>query len=147
VRTGRCQTLLCGEGMGEGTGAMEGTVVGGDRGEPYAGRTTKRLTGGAGLPAGVSARERAAVRCGRLISERERERGAGCARARSRPELGRRGGRGREGGEAAAAWAGFSPVRGGREFLFFFLFSNSYIHFLYSFLLTINLVDNLGAGK
>ena len=43
--------------MGEGTGAMEGTAVGGDRDEPYAGRTTKRLTGGAGLPAGVSARE------------------------------------------------------------------------------------------
>jgi hypothetical protein len=41
-------------GVGEGTGAMEGTTVGGDRDEPYAGRTTKRLTGGAGLPAGVS---------------------------------------------------------------------------------------------
>jgi hypothetical protein len=80
--------------MGEGTGAMEGTTVGGDRDKPYVGRTTKRLTGGAGLPAGVSARERAAGRWGRLVSERERERerGAGCASARSRPEMGRKGG-------------------------------------------------------
>jgi hypothetical protein len=76
ARTGRCQTLLCGEGMGEGTGEMEGTSVGGDCDEPYAGRTTKRLTGGAGLPAGVSARERAAGEWGRLVSEREREHGA-----------------------------------------------------------------------
>jgi hypothetical protein len=36
---------------------MEGTVVEGDRDESYVGRTTRRLTGGAGLPAGVSARE------------------------------------------------------------------------------------------
>jgi hypothetical protein len=76
ARTGWCQTLLCGEGMGEGTGEMEGTSVGGDCDEPYAGRTTKRLTGGAGLPAGVSARERAAGEWGRLVSEREREHGA-----------------------------------------------------------------------
>jgi hypothetical protein len=59
--------------MGEGTGAMEGTAVGGDRDEPYTGRTTKRLTGGAGLPAGVSARGRATGRWGQLVSERERE--------------------------------------------------------------------------
>jgi hypothetical protein len=32
-------------------------VVEGDRDEPYAGRMTGRLTGGDGLPAGVSARE------------------------------------------------------------------------------------------
>jgi hypothetical protein len=38
--------------------------------------------------------------------------------------------RGREGGKAAAAWAGFSPARG---VLFFFLFSNSYIHFFIFF--------------
>jgi hypothetical protein len=44
--------------------------------------------------------------------------------------MGRKGGkRGREGGKAVAV----SPARVG--FLFFFLFSNSYIHFLYSFLL------------
>jgi hypothetical protein len=51
--TGRCQTSLCGEKTEEGTEVM----AGGDRGEPYAGRTTKRLTGGAGLPVGASARE------------------------------------------------------------------------------------------
>jgi hypothetical protein len=130
---GRCQTLLCGEGLGEGTAAMEGTAVGGDRDEPYAGRTTKRVTGGAGLPAGVSARERAAGRWGQLVSERERERGAGCARARSRPEMGQKGGnRGREGGRRPRHGLDSAQL-GGREFLFFF--SNSYIHFLYSFLL------------
>jgi hypothetical protein len=67
-----------------GMGAMEGTTVGGDRDEPYVGRTTKRLTGGVGLPAGVSARERAAGRWGRLVSERKRECGAGCAREAGR---------------------------------------------------------------
>jgi hypothetical protein len=70
---------------------MEGTTVEGDRDEPYVGRTTKRLTGGAGLPAGVSARERAAGGCGRLVSERERERGA-AARARKQAENGPKGG-------------------------------------------------------
>jgi hypothetical protein len=79
---------------------MERTVVGGDRDEPYAGRTTRRLTGGAGLPAGVSARERAAGGWGRFVNERERERRAGWRARGSRPEMGRgRGGgsRGREG--------------------------------------------------
>jgi hypothetical protein len=133
ARTGRCQTLLCGEGIGEGTGVMEGTMVGGDRDEPYAGRTTKRLTGGAGLPAGVSTRERAAGRWGRLVSERERERArSGCARV----------GAGRqwaEGGGGSAGARGERLPRHGLDsaqlggFLFFFLFSNSYIHFLYSF--------------
>jgi hypothetical protein len=52
-RTGRCQTSLCGEKTEEGTEVM----AGGDRGEPYAGRTMKLLTGGAGLPVGASARE------------------------------------------------------------------------------------------
>jgi hypothetical protein len=108
--------------MGEGTGAMEGTSVGGDRDEPYAGRTTKRLTGGAGLPAGVSARERAAGGWGRLVSERERERGA-AARARKQAGNGLKGGsRGRNGGGVAAAWAGFSPARGERVSLFLFIF-------------------------
>jgi hypothetical protein len=51
--TRRCQTSLCGEKTEEGTEVM----AGGDRGEPYAGRTTKRLTGGAGPPVGASARE------------------------------------------------------------------------------------------
>jgi hypothetical protein len=109
---------------------MEGTAVGGDRDEPYAGRTTKRLTGGAGLPAGVSARERATGGWGRLVSERERERGA-AARVRKQARNGLKGGgsRGREGG-AAAGWAGFSLARGERVSLFLFIFP-----FLYPFLL------------
>jgi hypothetical protein len=55
----------------------------GDSGESYARRTTKRLTDGAGLPAGGSTRERAAGRWDQLVSERERERGerSGCAHA------------------------------------------------------------------
>jgi hypothetical protein len=73
ARTGRCPTSLCGEKTEEGTEVM----AGGDRGEPYAGRTTKRLTGGAGLPVGAGARERAAGRWGWLVSEREAECGAG----------------------------------------------------------------------
>jgi hypothetical protein len=63
-----------GDGRGDGDG--------GDGGESYARRTTKRLTGGAGLPAGGSARERAAGRWGRLVSKRERgSRAAARARA------------------------------------------------------------------
>jgi hypothetical protein len=105
--------------MGEGMGVMEGTAVGGDRDEPYAGRTTTRLTGGAGLPAGVSVRERAADRWGRFVSERERERRAGWRACRSRPKMGR--------GEGVAGVRGERPRHGldsaqlgGRGFLFFF---------------------------
>jgi hypothetical protein len=83
--------------MGEGTRAMEGTTVGGDRDESYAGRTTKRLTGGAGLPAGVSARERAAGGWGRLVSERERG-AAACVEAGRKWAEGGGGSRGRKGG-------------------------------------------------
>jgi hypothetical protein len=60
--------------MRRGDRAMEGTVVGGDRDEPYAGRTTGRLTGGAGLPAGVSARESDGESGWRVGSARQRER-------------------------------------------------------------------------
>jgi hypothetical protein len=63
ARTGRCQTPLCGEGMGDG-----GDDDGGDGGASYARKTTQWLTGGAGLPARGSAREGAAARWGRLIS-------------------------------------------------------------------------------
>jgi hypothetical protein len=107
---------------------MEGTTVGGDRDEPYAGRTTKRLTGGAGLLAAVSARERATGGWGRLVSEREREHGAA-----ARAEAGRKWAEG--GGESRAQGGEWprhgldSAQLGGRGFLFFFLFSNSYIHF------------------
>jgi hypothetical protein len=82
-----------GDGRGDGDG--------GDGGESYTRRTTKRLTGGAGLPAGGSARERAAGRWGRLVSERERG-GAERLRAReSGPAMGQKGGeaRARGGGD------------------------------------------------
>jgi hypothetical protein len=116
-----------GDGRGDGDG--------GDGGESYARRTTKRLTGGAGLPAGGSARERAAGRWGRLVSERERERGrgAGCARARNRPEMGRKGrSTGARGGSGRGM--GWIQPSKGEGFLFFFLFSNSYFHFCIFFL-------------
>jgi hypothetical protein len=67
-------------------GDGRGDDDGGDGGASYARKTTKRLTGGAGLPARGSVREGVAGRWGRLVSERERERererGArsGCAR-------------------------------------------------------------------
>jgi hypothetical protein len=105
-----------GDGRGDGDG--------GDGGESYTRRTTKRLTGGAGLPAGGSARERAAGRWGRLVSERERG-GAERLRAReSGPAMGQKGGeaRARGGGTAAAAWARSSPARGRRVFSFTFYF-------------------------
>jgi hypothetical protein len=103
-----------GDGRGDGDG--------GDGGESYARRTTKRLTGGAGLPAGGSARERAAGRWGRLISERERGSEA-AARARERADNGPKGRRSAGArGEAAAAWARSSPTRGERVFSFTFYF-------------------------
>jgi hypothetical protein len=46
--------------------------------------------------------------------------------------------RARGGEEAAAVWAESSPARGD-GFLFFFLFSNSYLPFLYFFFLLNNL--------
>jgi hypothetical protein len=108
-----------GDGRGDGDG---GDGDGGDGGASYARRAMKRLTGGAGLPARESAREGAAGRWGRLISEREGGEWGSCARAGAGRQLGQKGGeRGRE-GEAAAAWAGFSPA-GGRGFsLFLFIF-------------------------
>jgi hypothetical protein len=123
-RTERCQTSLCGEKTKEGTEAM----AGGDRDEGTAGKTMKRLTSGATLPVGViasEARDGAADGWGRLVRERERERvQGGLARAREQAGNGPRGGsRGREGGRAAAAWAGFSPAEGGKGFsLFIFIF-------------------------
>jgi hypothetical protein len=121
ARTGRCRTLQCGEGMGEGTAiegtAMEGTAV------SYVRKTTTRLTGGAGLPARGSARERVAGRWGWLVSERVRGGASGCARG-SEPAIGSKGGSAARGrGEAAAAWAGFGPA-GGEAFSFSFYFLN-----------------------
>jgi hypothetical protein len=101
-----------GDGRGDGDG--------GDGGESYARRTTKRLTGGAGLPAGGSARERAAGRWGRLVSKRERGSRA-AARARAGQQWAEREEKcGREGGgPAPAAGAGPSPARGEKGFLFY----------------------------
>jgi hypothetical protein len=104
-------------------GDGRGDDNGGDGGELYARRTTKRLTGGASLPAGGSARERAAGRWVRLVSERDWGSGA-AARAR---ETGRKWAeRGRNvgaRGESGRAWAGFSPANRGAGFsLFLFIF-------------------------
>jgi hypothetical protein len=96
---------------------------GGDGGASYVRKTTKRLTGGAGLPARGSAREGVAGRWGRLVSEREGGEHGAATRVRERAGNGSKGGeaRARGGGEAAAAWVGFIPV-GGRAFSFSFYF-------------------------
>jgi hypothetical protein len=133
ARTGRCPTSLCGEKTAEGTEVM----AEGDRDGPYAGRGKKddEVADSWGRSASGSerARERAAGGWGRFVSERERAQG-GLARAREQAGNGPRGGsRGREGGEAAAAWAGFGPARGeGFSFSFYFLILYP---FLYLFLL------------
>jgi hypothetical protein len=57
-----------GDGRGDGD---RGDGDGGDGGASYARKTTKWPTGGAGLPARGGAREGAAGRWGRLVSERE----------------------------------------------------------------------------
>jgi hypothetical protein len=83
----------------------------------------KRLTGGAGLPVGAGARERAAGRWGWLVSEREAGCGAGW-RARRQAGDGPREEeeRGREGGRPRV-WAGSRPSRGRGGFsLFLFTF-------------------------
>jgi hypothetical protein len=125
-------------GDGRGDGAMERTVVGGDCDEPYAERTTGRLTGGVGLPAGVSARECDGESGWRVGSarQRERERAQGrLARARRQAGDGPKGGvAGARGGKRPRHGLDSAEL-GGRGFLFFFLFSNFYIHFYILFLL------------
>jgi hypothetical protein len=107
---------------------------GGDGSASYAGRTTKRLTGGAGLPARGSAREGVAGRWGRLVSERERGGSAERLRARgSGPAIGRKGKRGRE-EEGRRPRHGPDSAQQGKSFLFFFLFSNSHFHFFEQFI-------------
>jgi hypothetical protein len=83
----------------------------------------KRLTGGAGLPVGASARERAAGRWGWLVSEREAGCGAGWRARGGKPEVGReRRSAGARGGRPRV-WAGSRPSRGGEGFsLFLFTF-------------------------
>jgi hypothetical protein len=104
-----------GDGRGDGDG--------GDDGASYVGRTTKRLTSGAGLPARGSAREGVTGRWGRLVSERG---GGSAERLHTRgsgPAMGRKGEtRARGGGEAATAWVGFGPTGGRRAFYFSFYF-------------------------
>jgi hypothetical protein len=89
-RRGRGGAKLSCAGRGDGDG--------GDGGESYARRTMKWLTGGAGLPARGSAREGAAGRWGRLVSEREGGERGGCARAVGGRQWVVRGECGREGG-------------------------------------------------
>jgi hypothetical protein len=109
-------------------------MAGGDRDEPYAGRTTKRLTSRATLPVGVIASEGEgwgeADGWGRFVSEREAERGAGLRARGGRPEMGRERRMSAGAREDEAAGLGReSAQQGGRVFLFFFLFSNSYFPF------------------
>jgi hypothetical protein len=96
---------------------------GGDGGASYVRKTTKRLTGGAGLPARGSAREGVAGRWGRLVSEREGGEHGAAARARERAGNGPKGGkRGRE-GEGRQPWHGSdSAQQGGELSLFPFIF-------------------------
>jgi hypothetical protein len=104
--------------MGAGTEVM----AGGDRDEPYAGRTTKRLTGGAGLPAGVSARESG----WRVGSAHQRERGghrAGWRARGSRLEMGRgEGVAGARGGKRPRHELDSAQLGGGEGFSFSFYF-------------------------
>jgi hypothetical protein len=119
-----------GDGRGDDDG---GDGDGGDDGESYARRTTKRMTGGASLPAGGSTRERAAGRWDRLVSGREREGRAERLRVRgSRPAMGRKGvSAGARGGEGGRGMGRIQPSWGGEGFLFFFLFYNSHFNFCF----------------
>jgi hypothetical protein len=123
ARTGRCQTFLCGEGMGRGRGRWsEVTAV-----KPYEVRTTGWLTGGASLPAGAVASEGE----GAGTNEWGRRVSGARARARSGPEVGRGGGsRERERGKRPRA--GNDPARGGRVSLFLFIFQILFL-FLHPF--------------
>jgi hypothetical protein len=121
ARTGRCRTLLCGEGMGEGTEiegtTMEGTAV------SYVRKTTTRLTGRTGLPARGSARERVASRWGWLVSERVR---GARKRLRTRERAGYWAERGKHGARERGGGRGMGriwPSRG-EAFSFSFYFLN-----------------------
>jgi hypothetical protein len=127
---------------------MEGTAVGGDRGEPYAGRTTKRLTGGASLQ-WERARERERLAGGAGLSVRGKQ---SAERAGVRAEAGRRwaergGGARARGGRGRGFVPGIGPTEGGKFFFFFFL-PSQLISYLFLFLFAQNyLVDILGVGK
>jgi hypothetical protein len=113
---------LCGEKTEEGTEAM----AGGDRDGPYAGRGKKDdevADNWAGLPVGVSVRERGRLAGGVGSSARERERAqGGLARAREQAGNGPRGGsRGREGGKRPRHGLDSAQL-GERVSLFLFIF-------------------------
>jgi hypothetical protein len=57
ARIGRCQTFLCGKGMGEGTGQGRGRWPDVTATKPYAARTMGCLNGGARLLVGAVASE------------------------------------------------------------------------------------------
>jgi hypothetical protein len=110
-----------GDGRGDGDG---GDDDGGDGGASYARKTTKRLTGGAGLPARGSAREGVAGRWGWLVSEREGGERRAIARARAGQQWAERGKRGREGEGRRSRHGPDSAQQGGRRvfsFSFYFL--------------------------
>jgi hypothetical protein len=114
-------------------------MVGGDRDEPYVGRTTRRLTGGAGLPAGVSARESDGESGWRVGMAHQREKGraqGGLARVRRQAGDGPKGGvAGARGGERPRHGLDLAQLGGEKGFSFSFYFPKFYIHFLYPFLL------------
>jgi hypothetical protein len=132
ARTGRCQTFLCGEGMGEGTGRGGGRWPEVTAAKPYLARTTRRLTGGASLPGGAVASEGEGAgtdEWGRRVSVCECERGVGRRWAEGKEVAGARE------GERPRRWAGFGPARGREGFFLFFLFFQILYSFLYPFLL------------
>jgi hypothetical protein len=147
----RRRDLTAGGGTGEYTVKRRGRAVpnfpvrrgdgrgdddGGDDDQSYARRSTKRLTGGAGLPVGGSARERERLAGGAGSSAREREGAERAARARETSrkwvERGRRAGargggaRGRDMG-----WIQSSKGGGFSFFLFIFLFLFPFLHLFF----------------
>jgi hypothetical protein len=88
ARTERCQTSLCGEGMGEGTGLGRGRWPEVTAAKPYAARTTGWLTGGASLSPGAVASEGE----GEATDEWGRRVSGALTRPWSGPEVGRGGG-------------------------------------------------------
>jgi hypothetical protein len=107
-----------GDGRGDGGG--------GDGGASYVRKTTTRLTGGAGLPARGSARERESGWQVGLACQRERARGArAAARARAGRLMGRK--RGSAGARERGGGCGLGQIQPsrGESFLFFsFYFLN-----------------------
>jgi hypothetical protein len=106
----------------------------GDGGASYAGRTTKRLTGGAGLPARGSAREGVAGRWGWLVSEREGGERRAAAHAGAGRQWAERGKHGRE-EEGRRPGVGRIRPRGEESFSFFLFILQFPFPFLFLFFL------------